>query len=283
MPKLFSNRKLVIVIVCIVLAALLINFSLLSRHKNSDSPLQKGSNDVIGSLVGLVAAPVNGVNGIGTNFQKLTNAYAENQYLQSKVDSLAQTKATNKALIDENRQLKNLLHLKNIISNYKLKMANVVTRAPSSWQNILTINKGSSDGLQKNQAVLAGKGFIGRISEANDLNSKVELLSNNDENMDHFAVQVVDAAGHNVNGIITDYDNKTNKIIIGNIISKNAGSVRKGDQVMTSGLGGSIPKGLLIGTVDSVEKGYYGLNYKIKVNPATDINNINEVGVATSK
>ena len=164
------------------------------------------------------------------------------------------------------------------MTDYSLTPAIVLTRSPSSWQDLVTVNKGTANGVKKNQPVLAGNGLVGRVVEANYSTSKVELISDNNESANRFAIQVQAKDGNYVNGIITGYDKKTNEIIMGQVTEDK--DVAVGSQVITSGLGGVTPKGLYVGKVAKVSKEDYGLANEIRIKPAAKLSNVNDVYIA---
>ena len=151
-------------------------------------------------------------------------------------------------------------------------------RTPSSWQKQLVINKGQSNGIKKNMPVMSGSGLIGRISEVNKTNSKVELLSNTGESANRFAVTINGSNSRTVNGIITDYNASNDELVMGQVSSK--AKIKKGTRVMTSGMGGVTPKGLYVGRVTRVGKDDYGLAQKVYIRPASNLNDVNIVTVA---
>ena len=125
--------------------------------------------------------------------------------------------------------------------------------------------------------VMSGSGVIGRIMEVNHLNSKVELISSNSKIANHFAAQITTKKGEVINGVITGYSETENALIFGNVSTDT--EIHIGDAVVTSGLGGVVPKGLLIGKVNKIEKKDYGLSTMIYVKSATNINDFSVVTV----
>lgn len=121
-------------------------------------------------------------------------------------------------------------------------------------------------------------GLIGRVSEVNTTNAKVELLSDDSQVADRFAIRVANKDGEVVDGIVTSFNQEKNLIVMGQITSDVA--LEKGDLVTTSGLGGVTPAGLYVGKVQKISQDDYGLSKKIYINPATDFNNIPVVSVA---
>lgn len=279
MQKFFSNRRLVITVVILVVCFGLMGGSIAMRNRRSTPPLiQQFGNDIAGFADGIVAYPVNAVQGVADSVSGLMNAYTENRELKQKVSELAQVKVRDQTLAKENKQLKAELKLKNSLTDYSTVSAAVMSRTPSSWQQQLVINKGQTSGIKKNMPVLSGGGLIGRVAEVNKTNSKVELLSDTSESSNRFSIVINGTDGKSVNGIITGYNARTNELIMGQVTS--TAKLKKGAKVVTNGMGGITPKGLYVGKVSRIGKDDYGLAKKVYIKPATNFNEINIVTVA---
>ncbi|MBW1605807.1 rod shape-determining protein MreC [Lactobacillus sp. Sy-1] len=280
MHKFFSNRKLVIVMVCVVISIGLMTFSVAVRNRKATPPLiQQFGNDVAGFTNTIVSTPVNLIsNGFGS-LGSLLNTYQQNQILSKRVSQITSTQVRDEALQRENAKLKSQLKLNDTLTSYKAINAAVITRTPSSWQNQIIINRGENAGVKKNMPVLVDTGLAGRVSEVNKTNSKVELITNNNAATNRFAVQVNATNGKVINGIISGYNKTTGLVEMGNITAK--AKIKVGQKAYTSGLGGITPKGLYIGKVAKVSTDDYGLSYKIYISPAADLNDIEAVTVAS--
>ena len=279
MQKFFSNRRLVITVVILVVCFGLMGGSIAMRNRRSTPPLiQQFGNDIAGFADGIVAYPVNAVQGFADSVSGLMNTYTENRELKQKVSELAQVKVRDQTLAKENKQLKAELKLKNSLTDYSTVSAAVMSRTPSSWQQQLVINKGQTSGIKKNMPVLSGGGLIGRVAEVNKTNSKVELLSDTSESSNRFSIVIDGTDGKSVNGIITGYNARTNELIMGQVTS--TAKIKKGAKVVTNGMGGVTPKGLYVVKVSRIGKDDYGLAKKVYIKPATNFNEINIVTVA---
>ncbi|WP_281164668.1 rod shape-determining protein MreC [Liquorilactobacillus sicerae] len=278
MQRFFFNKRLIIILVTIIIGFTLIAFSIVVRNNRSTpTVIQQVGNSAVNLVDRVVGTPVNGLKDAGDSVSDLLNTYRENQTLKKKVDSLATHEVQNQVLKRENKKLKRELNLKNSLTDFKLITASVTARSPSSWQNQIIISKGSSAGIKKNQAVVSQYGLIGRVTEVNTSTSKVELISNNNSSADQFATQVLAKSG-SVNGLITSYSKKTNLLTMGQIKSQR--KISKGDKVVTSGLGGNSPEGLLVGKVVKVKKDEYGLSSTVLIKPAADLSDLQIVSVA---
>lgn len=282
MQKFSFNRRLVIIIVCLIVSFALMTVSVAIRNKKSTPPLvQQFGNDIVGLVDRVVAIPSNGLSGSVSSISELLNTYQENQQLKKQVSELAQTKVRDQTLAKENKQLKKEVSLNNSLTDYTAVTASVITRTPSSWQNQVVINKGASAGVQKNMPVMSGSGLIGRVAEVNKTNSKVELITDNNDSANRFAVSITTKSGKTVNGVLSGYKAATGQITMNNITTK--AKISKDDKVVTSGLGGLTPKGLYVGKVAKTTGDDYGLSTKLYITPATDLSDLNIVTVAVTK
>lgn len=279
MHKFLSNRRLVILVLILVVCFGLMAGSVTLRNRRNTPPLiQQFGNDVVGFADGIIAYPLNGLQHGMNSVSELMNTYQENRELKQQVSQLAQTQVRDQTLARENKQLKQELKLNHSLTDYSTVTASVLSRTPSTWQQQLIINKGQTSGVKKNMPVLSGAGLIGRVSEVNKTNSKVELLSDTGESANRFAIHINGSGGKSVNGVITGYNSSNNLLEVGQVSSK--AKITKGERVVTSGMGGITPKGLYVGRVASVGKDDYGLAQKIYITPATNFNEINIVTVA---
>ncbi|MBU3852069.1 MAG: rod shape-determining protein MreC [Candidatus Paralactobacillus gallistercoris] len=277
MKKFFSNKKLIVLMVALIFSIGFITMSVTVRNKSkTPSFIQRFGNNIVGAASRVISMPMNAVKSSVDAVVNLTNTYEENTKLKAQLDKLAQTEATNQTLRSENKQLKQQLKLDNTLTDYDYVNAAVMLRSPDNWQNILIINHGSDEGIQKNMSVMAGSGLVGRVVEVNRNNAKVELISTDNKSANRFAAQINTDKGV-VNGIITGYDKKSGDLILGQINTSDG--VKNGDKVITSGLGGSTPKGLLIGTVENTHKDDYGLSTVIAVKPAANLSDLSVVTI----
>ncbi len=279
MKNILTSRRLVVaVIVAIVTIGVIVISSRAQNSQKEPSLPTRVVSDVSGWVSSVVSSPVKAVSGGYEAVSGLLNTYKENQALTEKVDVLAQAKVQLQTLQAENRALKDQLQIENTLTDYKVVNAVVISRSPSNWQSQLIVNKGSNAGIKKGMSVMGSGGLIGRVSEVNTTNAKVELLSDDSQVADRFAIRVANKDGEVVDGIVTSFNQEKNLIVMGQITSDV--SLEKGDLVTTSGLGGVTPAGLYVGKVQKISQDDYGLSKKIYINPATDFNNIPVVSVA---
>lgn len=279
MQKFSFNKRLVVTMIILIVGFLLIALSISVRNnKNAPSFVQQIGNEAGGIVDRVVGVPMNGLGHATDSVKDLYNSYTENKKLKKQVDSIATQKVENQTLKEENEHLKQQLKLNETLTSYQKISAVVLSRTPSSWQNQIIINKGSVAGVKKNDAVMSRRGLAGRVTEVNKTTSKVELLSTGNDSANRFAVRVTSKDGTVINGLITGYSTANNQLIMGQVTSK--AKIAKGAKIITSGMGGITPQGLLVGQVIRVANNDEGLPTKIYIKPAADFNDLDVVTVA---
>ncbi|MBR2452860.1 MAG: rod shape-determining protein MreC [Clostridia bacterium] len=168
--------------------------------------------------------------------------------------------------------MRRLLALKAAYPELELDAAEVVSREPSNWYNTFVIDKGAADGVALNQPVIsADKALVGRISEVGTTWSRVITLIDPAHSV---GAEIVRSGEYGV------AEGDSSDSLGGNLrlsfISKNA-NIIVGDKIMTSGLGGIYPKGLIIGKVLEIRPDMQGISQYAIIAPDADIESINAV------
>ena len=202
-------------------------------------------------------------------FQFLTDQRVllkQNQSLEKKVADLTADQITIAQLRAENDRLKRILDFKQTGPKDSI-VARVIGYDPSGWTQSLLIDKGVSQGVQSNQAVVCPQGIVGKIIQAGRVASKVLLIVDN-----HIRVGAMLENARDV-GILEGYGSRRCRVIY---LPRDS-AVELGQRVLTSGLGGIFPKGLLIGKVIAVGLDESGLYQVAEVDPAVSISKLEEV------
>src|ERR1041385_3918919 len=149
----------------------------------------------------------------------------------------------------------------------KAVTATVIANSASAYFHTLIIDKGRANGVEKGMAVISPLGVIGQVVSVTGRNAKVLLVTDSHSGVDAM-VQRSRARGL-VSGSL---DNGTVMKYV-----KRSDDLKEGDRLVTSGLDGVFPKGLLIGTVSKVNKKNLGLFQYIEVGLALDPGRVEEV------
>lgn len=271
MPQ-FFNKKLLLLLVSIIILVALIGFSL--RQREQLSWPEQFLKDTAGLFENIFDKPVSGVTGFFGNLSDLQHTYDENKQLKSRLDEYVVLKTQVQDLKEENKNLRELLHKEDDLRDYSPIHATVIGRNPDRWDEMLTINRGSLSGIQKNMAVITAKGLIGKVKSVTKFTSSVQLLSSVDVST---RVSAYIQGDKKAFGLIEGYDSKRDRLLLKRIPYDK--KIKKGSLVVTSGYGGVFPKGLVIGEVVNVKVDQYGLNQTAYLKPTTDFYDISDVMV----
>lgn len=277
MRKFNPNKNIIIILIVVIIVVATVSITAANRAKDSDTNVvQSAINDSIGVVDKVITAPGRWLSNGVESISDLVNTYDENQKLKAEVDQYDETKQKTKNQEKEIEQLKAQLELNQTLTSYDKVTANVITRSPDTWQDMLIVDKGSSDGIEGNMAVMSQKGLIGRVMEVNAHSSKVQLLTSDTKTSNHFPIKITSASGNSF-GVLNKYDTKAQQLIASEITGSQ--DIKEGDVVQTSGLGGNSPADLAIGTVVKVKPDSYGLNREVYIKPYAQMYDISVVTI----
>lgn len=206
------------------------------------------------------------VEELGEMTVKLGWLASENKQLRQRIlelhaerNQLLEAEATN-------RRLRELLDFRSQLPSASLT-ASVIASSASTWFRSLTLNKGSEDGVLKGMAVVSPSGVVGQVVSVTRRGAQVLLITDPHSGVDAL-VQRSRArgivSGSLDNGPVMKYVKRSEDIEVG-------------DRLITSGLDGVFPKGLLVGTVTKVRKKSFGLFQVVGVDLAVDPSQIEDV------
>jgi len=257
----------------LIIACLLVIISLIILSYSVKQPTKVG---FFRELILETAAPLASM--ITVSFKDLAGVWKRYIFLVGLEDENGRLKKDNALLMQEinryregyleNIRLQKLLALKERTNHHTI-VAMVIGREQTSIVKTILINKGTSHGLRLDLPVIADQGVVGRIIETSAHVSRILLLidenSNTDALIQENRIQGILQGAASL-GCSLKYIPKTETVSVGNI-------------VVTSGLSGLFPKGLLLGVVKNVEKTDSGLFQKIDIAPFVDFSRLEEVMV----
>ena len=261
----------------VAVAAVFIILSLFILSINLKQPTESG---FFRKIIIEMAAPfetaigmvVTGIGDVWKRYIFLVGLENENRLLKKKVDILTSELVNHREVYLEGLRLKEHLNLREK-AELPAVTARVIGREGTSVFKSILINKGTTDGIKVGMPVMSTEGVVGRIIEASWNISRVLLVIDFNSNADalvqgsrtHGVLQ-----GGGTAGCILKYVERSEEVKIG-------------DLVLTSGLGGIFPKGLLLGTVVNVNRKDPGLFQRIDVVPAVYFSRLEEVSVMLIK
>jgi len=266
------KRKYSLFLLALLFVLVLALFSYQLKFSQRSGLLRKTVLEIASPLE---AAINDSVVGIGETWRRYLFLYGltdENKRLREVNARLTRKVIEYREAYLENNRLRRLLAFKEKLG-YKTVAAGIIRRDMAGFMKTLMIDRGESDGIQKGQPVIVETGLVGRVIETTWHASRVLLLTDENSNVDALI------QGTRANGILqgTGVGSCSLKYIV------KTETVRKGDIILTSGLGGVFPKELILGVVRGVENNKTSMFQNIDVVPGVDFRKMEELLVITGK
>ena len=248
--------------------AILLHVVLISAQVNTASGLPVLQVVTFGSFSEVqrgTMALIDGVRGIWSGYIALQTVQQENTALRQELQSLQVTLQQERAEAQRTDNLRQLLELRER-AQLDTVAAEVIAGAASLDFQTVTIDKGSSDQLATDMAVISPAGVVGRVILPTRRASKVQLL------IDRNAAAGALIERTRVQGVVVGMGDGMLRMQY----VPGTADVKTGDLVVTSGIDGIYPKGFVIGTIDHADRGA-GAYHEIVIRPAVDFGRLEEV------
>jgi rod shape-determining protein MreC len=260
-----EERRLFAILSLIIVAALVALIQVGAARNGTVSPLSAAVDSIGALFEATIGSAAIGARGAMTSAARTPHLFREN----------VQLRAQNERLNRENGQL----HEQLAAATQQQKLApvlqadpraiagRVIGFPPENEVQSVTINRGTRDGVRRDDGVINGDGVVGRIAEATPFVSKVVLITDYTSSVPAMIEggRWWGIAKGNVTSVRMEY------------IAQDA-PVRIGDRVIT-GEARSFHSGELIGTVEQIERSPTGLYQTAIVRPAADLNSLDRVAV----
>lgn len=265
-----TRRNQIILFVLIILTITLLTFQYRGGEKSFLEPFKEVALRISSSFQAASAKVFSPVSQ-GFRFLKDLGALRrENLKLRKEVANLEQKVISLKEQAKENKRLKKLVRFKDKTS-LETMPARVIGRAASGWQATIVVDKGFVEGVEEKMPAVSGEGLVGQVIAVFPHASEIELI------LDQKSGVGGEIQESGEDGLVEGELGKNLKL---NLINKDT-SVKKGETVITSGLGGVYPRGILIGYVSKVSQKPYSLYKEIRVRPAVNFSRLEEVLIVT--
>lgn len=239
----------------------------------------KPNAGIVSNTVGIVLKPFQSVGTYlvncfryGADASKFKN---ENTLLKEQLIVMSKKAGDYDNLVKENEKLRTMLELQKKAKDYSLIAASVIGTDADNWSSIIKINKGLSNGINKNDAVITENGLVGYVSEIGRNWAHIKTI-----------IDATTSVGAKVNrideycmvqGDISLYD----KGFCSLKYMTTESSISEGDMLTTSGEGGIYPEGIIIGKINEIKSDSNGLSWDAVIEPVVDFSSVSEVFVIT--
>jgi rod shape-determining protein MreC len=262
-------KTIIFVAALLIVALSIVTYNL--KYGTDKSFLRKIVLEAVAPVQKVLKFSITSVRDNWSRYILLVGIEEENKNLNKKINELKAVLVSYQESYQEAQRLRKLLSLSDDY-HYNFIAARVIGREQAALSRTVLINKGSSDGLKSGMPVLAPPGLIGRLVDVSSHVSRVLLFIDENSNIDAIVQRnrtqgIISGAGSR--GLILKYISKTQ-------------DVKEGDVIVSSGMGGVFPKGMLIGRVIHVDRQDGGLFLKINVAPFTDFSKLEEILILSS-
>ena len=226
-----------------------------------------GNSDTASKAEGAAQESKAPVSAIGDFFGNIFD-FSTKKGLQAEIDSLNQELAELKT----NSQISGdveaeLLDLKNSYqTGWETVAAEVIGREADNWYEKLTINKGSKDGITEKMAVVDQNGLVGKIVNVTENTAEVQMIIDSGTSLGGMLQK------SSIEGVLQGIGGGKGLVTMTKL-PYNA-DIQLNDVVVTSGVGGVFPAGLLVGTVVKVNTSADGLSKEAIIQPYCDFDDI---------
>jgi rod shape-determining protein MreC len=176
----------------------------------------------------------------------------------------------------ENKRLRNLIGIQSDME-YETVIAEIVAKSPQNYYKTLIVNRGKNSGIVKWMPVVAYQNetrcVVGKVIDVQQFSARIQPLI---DQSSYIGVMLMESR---YSGILQGQSPVSDNGLM-QYVDRRA-EINYGDLVITSGMGGVFPKGIIIGEIVSVSKKRYGIFQEAIVKPVVDYGRLEEVYIIT--
>ena len=263
-----NGIRLGVVILAVVLVALLAGRVLGGRADFLTNAIVT-VREPIRQAASSVADWLDGIYGYLFEYEQLK---AENESLKIQLAEAKEEARAGQDALDENERFRNLLGFAEKHSDFVFESARRVSWSASNWGSSFTINKGEKNGIEVGDCVVNEYGaLVGQISELGESSATVRTLIDVDT-----SIGALVGADGSAAMLMGDYTLMRQGQVKVTWLTEGAQLFLE-DDVLTSGSGGLIPQGIVIGSVASIQSEAGGQTEYGIINPAVDLDTLVQV------
>lgn len=235
-----------------------------SAASGAFTPIQQAAHDV--------------TSGIGSwldSIRKMGSLEEENRKLREALDAVTADNARLQELERENKQLRDMLKFQSDRPEIKAVIASNIGGDPSGLKEILTIDRGSDSGIAVGMAVVSPGGIlVGQISAVKPDRATVLLIIDTESSV------LVTTQRTQTPGVLDGQSQKGGRLLVRRI--PRDADVKEGDILLTSGIGGTFPKGIIVGQIYKASQSDVQMEKEAEAFPLVELNSLENVLVITS-
>jgi len=271
MRNLFSTRIKVILVVAVLLT---IGLSILSGITNTT---------MVDLAVQGMLAPIRSA---ATSLTRTAEKYygymfryeavaAQNEVLEKRIAEMEDVARKADSVSRENERLRQALNLLDTHEDYKLVDAYIIGWSSTDWENTLTINRGTSSGIQENMCAITANGeVVGLITDVGVNWAEVTTILDSTLEISG----TISASGYN--GMVKGGYVEGHETLLQMNYLPSAAIIRNKEQVVTSG-STVYPRGLIMGSIVDAGFAETGIAKFALLDPAAEIDSLEQIFIIT--
>lgn len=274
MKRFFKNNGIWLLAAAAVVAVVL---CILSAVSSGTSFLTNAFGVIASPFRAAGTAVTSWVQDIGDRFDKVESLQAENDELRQRLAELEEQLRRAERADEENQRLRDLLNLRQQRRDLTLESTFITERPTSNWSSTFLLSKGTNFGVAIGDCVVDAQGYLlGIITDAGYNWSRMTSLLDTDSEIGASVFRTGDLAIA-CGDLALMMENRLKLSYLPNDVH-----LLQGDLIITSGLGGYYPGGLVIGTVGEVLSDDSGMTQYATVSLKADLDQLSQVFVITS-
>jgi rod shape-determining protein MreC len=236
-------------------------------------PVEDVSYTVFSPIEKLLRSTAKPIADVVANYGDVRALTSENESLRSENERLGAEVARLREEASRREELQRLLDTRDALGGETFVTGSVIARDPSNLRRLIAIDVGRGDGVKVGMPVVTeGTTLVGTISKVEDGHSWVTLVTDVDS-----AVSALLLESRAQGVVVGSYGSRLSMEFV-----EQGATVNEGDTVLTSGLGGTYPKDLVIGKVTGVSANRQELFRSVTVEPLASLSRLETVLVMTS-
>ena len=247
--------------------------------------LQRGAQEAFAPIETGASRALKPARDLAGWFGDTLDAKGENEELKEEVESLRKRLGENETARRDNQQLRGLVKLgrsDGFPQGTAPVAARVIARSPTVWYSSVKIDKGSGDGVRKDQPVIASGGLAGRVTQVTGGTAEVSLITDassavSAQVMPRGAAGVVKPQVGEPADLLLDFIERGRRVTEGTTV------VTSGFTSSREGVDSLFPRGIPIGRVTVVDLDEVDLYQRVHIKPFADLRRIDYVQVLTRK
>lgn len=260
--------------VLFAVAVIAVSLAVMSFFTTTSSPLANAAQVITSPFRTAFTAVADWFNDKQAYYADYKALEEENQELKDQIAKMERSVRQAEADSAENKRLRELLNLRPQEEKWEMESATILERSSSNWTRSFTLSKGTDCGIAVNDAVITSEGFlVGTVSEVGTNWCTVLCITDTDTSLGALVFRT-DEIGV-AEGDFQLMDQSKLKL---SYLSPDA-QLLNGDLIVTSGLGGYLPSGLVIGSVEEVKLDDSGSTQYAVLQPSADFDALTEIFV----